>query len=474
METHGPFFESAAVAGMGTWPEGTVFLAAVSGGADSTAMLSALAPAVREKGWFLYALHVDHGIRSPGESRGDAAAVRDLCGTLEIPCRVVSITRGRVAETARIRGIGIEGAARKFRHAAWNREASRIGAARVLVAHTRDDLIETLLIRFLRGAGPGGLAAMPRSRGRILRPLLELGRADVLQYLAERGIPFRTDATNADPVFLRNRIRNKLIPLLDEWFPHWKNAAVKTAETQRLTADFLAAEAHKRVPWSAADDHPGGLWVSAEDFFSQPEIIREEALFQAVDRLKERPPARPALFPDPRRSGKDPAPPRRRALGLFARGTIPALDLGEGRIERRDSGILLVPRKVPVFETGFSLLIKEPGLYKLKELTVECVPPGEIRGREGFFAELPLVFRRNYGDDYIIKAGLRRYWPKMGGRVFRSQFTEVITAADVRGAAAFIGAGRDVFTILLCREDRGIAYTGQDFFFFIVSGGIDV
>jgi tRNA(Ile)-lysidine synthase len=476
---HRLFFESAAASGMGTWPEGTVFLAAVSGGADSTAMLSALAPVRREKGWRLYAVHVDHGIRSPEESLGDAEAVKKLCGTLGVSCRVVSAARGRVAEAAKAGGIGIEAAARKFRHAAWNREAFRIGAAGVLVAHTRDDLIETLLMRFLRGAGPGGLAAMPRSRGRVLRPLLDLGRADVLRYLAEGNIPFRTDATNADPVFLRNRIRNKLIPFLDEWFPHWKNAAVKTAETQRLAADFIAGEARRRLPWSADG---GSLRISAEDFFSQPEIIREEALFRALDRLKERasrtlPPGSREPGPDPqgsgpdRRSGKDPAPPRRTAVALFARGGIPALDLGEGRIERRGSGLVLVPREA-FFEAGFSLLIKEPGLYKLKGLTVGCVSPHETRGRDGFFAELPLVLRRNYGDDYILRAGLKRYWPKMG-RLFRSRFTDVITAADAGGAAAFIGAGREGFAILLCREER-VPYTGKGFFFFIVSGGIDV
>lgn len=284
-------FEAVAASSLEQWPAGTVFLAAVSGGADSTAMLAALTAVERKekrekKEKKLHCLHIDHGIRSLEETRGDAQAVRDLCKTLRIPCRIISIPAGKIAETARASGLGIEGTARIFRHRALNREARRIGAARILVAHTRDDLLETVLMRLLRGSGPAGLAAMPRERGQVLRPLLTLNRSDVIAYLKTRGIPFRTDSTNEDIHYLRNRIRHKLVPCLDDFFPYWRKTVFAMAETQRLTAEFLSAEAQRQVLWEEREDREGiSLRTSEASFFSQPPLIREEALFQAADRL---------------------------------------------------------------------------------------------------------------------------------------------------------------------------------------------
>ncbi|MDR2111354.1 MAG: tRNA lysidine(34) synthetase TilS [Spirochaetaceae bacterium] len=471
-------FERAVAAGLGTWPAGTVFLAAVSGGADSTAMLAALAALRRDRRYKLYCLHVEHGIRPAGESRGDAEAVRAFCERLDVPCRLVFIAPGRVAETARERGSGMEGAARIYRHAAWNREARRIGAARILVAHTRDDLFETVIMRFLRGAGPAGLAALPRERGGILRPLLALSRRDVLGYLGEREIPFRTDSTNADNTLLRNRIRNRLIPRLDILFPHWRNSLITMAETQRMAADFLGEEARKRLPWRPMTRGAASLRVSREAFFSQPEILREEALFIAVDQLKKHRPPGDRFSPDegpPGAAGPDSGPgtPRRAALRLFARGTVPALDLGAFRLEGRGAFIEVSRRIAPLHGEGFSLLINEPGLYKLKGLTIECTAfvPRE-REKEGFFAGLPLVFRGNFKDDCITKAGTKRPVSKILDKSLRSRYTGIISAADAKGEAAFIALG-DESAILLRREEQGGEPPGAGFFFTVI-GGIDV
>jgi tRNA(Ile)-lysidine synthase len=108
-------FESMVASGLGVYPRGTGFLAAVSGGADSTAMLVALAVLRQEQGYKLYCLHVEHGIRPAVESCGDARAVITLCKRLDVPCRVISIARGKIVETAKQSGLGIEGTARFFR-----------------------------------------------------------------------------------------------------------------------------------------------------------------------------------------------------------------------------------------------------------------------------------------------------------------------------------------------------------------------
>jgi tRNA(Ile)-lysidine synthase len=431
-------------------------------------MLAALAVLRERLGFSLRCIHVDHGIRPREESRGDARAVRALCGELGVPFHLASVPPGKIAETARERGLGIEGAARLYRHAAWNRVARRIGARRVLAAHTRDDQLETILMRVLRGSGPGGLSGIPRSRGRIFRPLLDLGRADVLAYLEERGIPFRTDSTNADTRFLRNRVRRRLIPRLDSLFPHWRTGLLGLAETQALAAAFISAEARRRFPW--VREEAAGAWaVPAGGFFGEPEILREEALFLAAGLLR-REGRTAGLEPD--EGGPSPSGPLRRGTGvprrgtlrLFARGGAAALDAGPLRLERREGRVFVRPSGTKG-EEGFSLLIKAPGRYKLKGLALDV---GE-QGREGgFFARLPLVLRQHYSDDFIILKGRKLSASRALDKKRRSEYTGIMTAADAEGTAAFIGLGRNGPEILLSREKE--KSPGDGFFFYLTGG----
>jgi tRNA(Ile)-lysidine synthase len=295
-------------------------------------MLAALA-AVRDRAvhgtaaFELHCIHIEHGIRPAAESQGDAAFVSSLCEKLRVPCRVVSIAPGKVAAEAKERGIGIEAAARRYRRRAWFREVARLSAlqleaaghkpARVLTAHTADDMRETVLMRLLRGAGPSGLAAMPVSRGRILRPLISLSRRDVLDYLSEKNISWREDSTNTDTRFLRNRVRRCLIPLLEESFPSWRGGITALAQTQSLIASFIQGEAASRVQWQPA---PQSLSTDAETFFAQPPIIREEALFQGIDQL----------LPAARTSHTI----RRKNIHRFCKGGITAIDLGSLRLRK--------------------------------------------------------------------------------------------------------------------------------------------
>ena len=347
-------FEHTVAAVLEQYPAG-VYLAAVSGGADSIAMLAALAAVRNRKAFNLRCIHIEHGIRPAEESRGDAAFVRSLCEKLNVPCRVISIAPGKVAAVAQKRGIGLEAAARLYRHRAWLREAARLEAqqpeaagceaagVRVLTAHTADDMRETVLMRLLHGAGPSGLAAMPVSRGRILRPLISLSRRDVLDYLSEKNISWREDSTNTDTQFLRNRIRHRLIPLLEESFPQWRGGIAALGETQSLVADFIQREAASRVCWETGalrgcppqrgeteDRHkraevrgepsPLSLHTDVKTFFAQPAIIREEALFQGIDQL----------LPAARASHTI----KRKNIRRFCKGAITAIDLGSLRLTK--------------------------------------------------------------------------------------------------------------------------------------------
>ncbi|GHV85373.1 hypothetical protein AGMMS50230_09810 [Spirochaetia bacterium] len=393
----------------------TPCLLALSGGADSTAMTAALA-ALRDAGAaiVLTAVHVNHGIRAAADCAGDEAAAAALCKGLNIPLAVKTIPPGLIEAYAHKRGTGIEGAARHFRHRALQEEARRSGARVILIAHTRDDRLETTLMALLRGAGPAGLGAMAEYReGKtrdsvtipILRPLLSLGRADVLAYLKERRFMYRDDATNKDEHFLRNRVRCKLIPLLDQHFPRWRKPVQRLGETQAMTAVFLAEEAARLLPWKEEPDPPGvkpgsRLVMAAEVFFSQPEILREEVLFGALDRI--------AVW----RQNQKQRSFRREVLRSFCRGETSALDLGNGiRLELAGGKIALyretpaasIPDPAesmpnPAGERGLSLLIKNPGVYKLEGLTVRAAEgfgidaaAEETVSGQGFFASFPLA-----------------------------------------------------------------------------------
>jgi len=444
-------FEAHLYAALEKLKPGTSCLAAVSGGADSTAMLLALAALRNEAGFGLYCAHVEHGIRPPEESHGDAEAVQALCEKLEIACRVITIPHGKIAAFASKSGTGIEAAARFFRHRVLSAERRHVKADYTLTAHTQDDLVETLLMRFLRGSGPAGLAPMMRNKGRILRPFLDITRRDVLYYLKENNMQYRIDSTNDDISLLRNRVRHKLIPVLDAQFPSWRSSVLTLAETQGLIADFLESEARKRLPWE-----PGEMLLKLreDDFLNTPPILREEAIFAAVDMLAARGNWKPWRYP--RRSAV------RRAVKQGQ-----AADLGPARLYRRNGFITLAP-SIPRDQCGekrrgFSLLIKKAGFYTLngevldtgKNLSL-CIKAGcpQATPNTGFSAQLPLVIRNHKAGDFIYKGGRKRHFTDILNSIERSKYAGIITACDEHGAAAFIAYGATSNDITVISRDE--------------------
>ncbi len=215
---------------------------AVSGGADSVALLRALhaanATAKSSLGVGLSAVHLHHGIRG-AEADADQAFVRDLCATLAIPLHLhAADVPARAAQNRET----LEEAARNARYEIFHALLRSGEADAVLTAHTMDDQTETVLLKLLRGAwteGLGGIhpvvsAAIPgRSPGLILRPLLCTRRHEVEAYLHSLGQPWREDASNADPAFTRNRLRHQLLPQLREFNPSLDQTLANLAELAR-------------------------------------------------------------------------------------------------------------------------------------------------------------------------------------------------------------------------------------------------
>jgi tRNA(Ile)-lysidine synthase len=203
----------AGCAALGLADDASLVLA-VSGGADSMALLNAAVRLVDlgSRRWQLRVAHLDHALRP--DSADDADFVTDAARALGLAC---DVRRTDVAALARAEGRSIEEAAREARYRFLN-EIAPAGAL-IVTAHTADDATETVLINLLRGSGLAGAAGIPSRRGRIIRPLLG-ERRDVLRTaLVAAGIAYRTDPSNRDPAFLRNRVRGELLPLLDDLRP---------------------------------------------------------------------------------------------------------------------------------------------------------------------------------------------------------------------------------------------------------------
>jgi tRNA(Ile)-lysidine synthase len=207
---------------------------AVSGGADSLALLHALRVLAGPRRWRLAVVTVDHGMR-PG-SAADAAFAADHAKALGLPARVCTLTPG---DLARHRAAGPEGAARAARYQALWPAADELGCPWLATGHTLDDQAETVLLQLLRGAGPDGLAAMAVRAGRLLRPLLGVRRAETRACCAAAGLAWREDPTNVGDGPLRNRVRHHLLPLLEELRPGATQALARTAALAADERDWL-------------------------------------------------------------------------------------------------------------------------------------------------------------------------------------------------------------------------------------------
>lgn len=218
-------------------------LIAVSGGADSVALLRGLAAVAEGTPAQLVVAHLDHRLRG-SEGEADAEFVQGLAEELALPAVIADADVRREQRG----GEGLEAAARRVRYRFLRDEAERRGLRYVAVGHTADDQAETVLHRLLRGTGVRGIAGMPRVRTlspavSLIRPLLGCRREELRDYLRSIGQEWREDHTNDDPRYTRNRLRKKLIPLLEADFGQGVVPAIcRTAQLAGESQSLLAGE----------------------------------------------------------------------------------------------------------------------------------------------------------------------------------------------------------------------------------------
>lgn len=240
---------------------GDLLLVAVSGGPDSLSLLHALhslSPEIGLRG--LHAAHFDHGLRG-AESVADAEFVSDFCLNSGIAAH---IGRGDVAARAHNAKTSKQIAARLARYEFLDEIASQIGADKIATAHTKDDQIETILLNILRGTGLQGLRGIPTQRGRYVRPMLTVSRADVLTYCDDNGLSPREDVSNKSTAYTRNRLRLGLLPqLAREYNPAVGEALLRLGQIAERDADYLRREAERILPALTMADEPSRLVLDA-------------------------------------------------------------------------------------------------------------------------------------------------------------------------------------------------------------------
>ena len=377
----------------GLLPPGCRVLCAVSGGADSMALLTALRALAPDLGISVAAAHFDHRLRG-AESDRDRAFVADWCARHEIPLR---LGHGDVRAAAAAQGRGLEETARDLRYAFLETAAADLGCDRIATAHNADDNAETVLLHLVRGTGLDGLVGIPPRRGALIRPLLGCTRAEIEAYLAAEGVPHVEDSSNADPAYARNRIRRDVMPVLRDLNPAF--AATLAAALPHLRADraYLDDKAAAALPLRRDG---AGVRLSARAVREAPRPLAVRAVRRALAALGVHQTAAASLLA---------------AVDLASAGPAAQRDLPGRILVRRDyDDLCFVPRDDWTAPAPFAPVpVPGPGTVDLPggwRVTLDLVPAPADAAQSGAACHLtppgwPLVLRPRQAGDRLRPPG---------------------------------------------------------------------
>ena len=266
-------------------------VAGVSGGADSVCLFRVLYALREVMGYTMSVVHVEHGIRG-AESLEDALFVERLCEEYGVGCRTVHY---RVPEFAKEQGLGEEEAGRQLRYQAFEEEClvwekkmpgRKVWAA---VAHNRNDNAETMLFHLARGTGIRGLAGIPPARGRIIRPLLRTDREEIEKYLQQLGQAYRTDSTNQEEIYSRNRIRHRILPELqrlnEKAAAHMEQTALELQEIEKYLEKQTEAAARRCVCWEGSGEVKQQATILWESYRREARAIQSRLIYLVLEGL---------------------------------------------------------------------------------------------------------------------------------------------------------------------------------------------
>jgi len=248
----------------------------VSGGPDSTALLHILNILKDELDFWIAVTHLDHGLRQ--ESGADADFVAETAKRLGIEFRV---KRMNILAVAKEFDVSVEEAGRRTRYQFLEETRISCQADVIATGHHRDDEVETFFLRIFRGSSIKGLCGIPPVRGRIIRPLINTGRSEILDFLKQQEIPYRIDKTNLETDSDRNFIRNRILPVIESRFPQFRAPLKRTMELIKSEDDFLESEVTKIYADSVTHDATS-LTVNMSQLGDLPAALTARLLLRAL------------------------------------------------------------------------------------------------------------------------------------------------------------------------------------------------
>ena len=425
-------------------------LAAVSGGPDSVFMLHVLLELRDEFGFELRVAHLDHRFRGD-ESRADAEFVRDLADSHGLPCRC---EEENVPEFLLTHAMSKQDAARMIRYRFLIRVAKQEYCQRIATGHNADDQAETVLMRVIRGAGPDGLAGIPPKRdGMIIRPVLDVWRSEIEQYLEEHGLASRTDASNLESGCLRNRIRNELLPELEQYNQGIRRSLVSLGTIMTDVAAHFDRLTDLALPELVKTARLGQFALDSAKLSGYDEALQRSVFRKVFESL------RPDLAPLPFRHVEG-------MLNLVRRAEVGVgVDLPAGAQARLEHGRLVLsdgpgpaelpPRELPV---PGEAVFEDTGLT----LTAELVPresaaprPDALTDDEALFdwdgVSAPLTVRgRREGDRF-------RPFGMDGTKSLKELFIDSKVAASFRGAVPLVCDDKGILWVVGIRRSDAAA-----------------
>jgi tRNA(Ile)-lysidine synthase len=258
-------------------------LIGVSGGPDSVTLLNVLLSLKKRYNLSLFIAHLDHMLRGE-ESDKDVNFVKNLAQDLDLPCEIKSCNLTKIAQKERLT---LEEAAREHRYKFYSESAEKFKANKIALGHNADDQVETVLMRFLRGAGLEGLMGIPPVRGKIIRPLIECSREEIEEYCKVHKIGYRIDSSNKEIVYFRNKIRLELLPLLSQDYnKNIKDITLRLRNIVSEVSTYLNQETELLFKEVARRENSETVIIDLKKFISLPLALKRRIIRNAIEAVK--------------------------------------------------------------------------------------------------------------------------------------------------------------------------------------------
>ena len=386
-----------------------------SGGPDSMCLMLLLHQLKEQLGIELVLAYYNHMLRSQDELSQELSFIRKVAAQYKLPLEI-GTDSGLIEQLSA--EVGEEGAARKARYRFFEEAMKKYSCSYLALAHNLDDTIETLVMRFFKGSGIGGMMGIPDHREYIIRPLSACPKSAILDYVKQCGTGYSLDTTNLGTDYLRNRVRNLLLPQIRDIFPSCTKSLLDFSDKASMAYRFIKDQTASMVVWQ--DMGNGVFSTSYSNFMACPDVVKIEAVYSCFDQFAK---------------GQNRELPYRFVKTVLCKKTVrrgALLLKGYGfKIRRRGDNLEWYPDKENYnlyINRGFSV---EKSLVSLCKKDDIWIPVDGVQGQ--------LFFRSWKNGDYIISGGIKKKLKKI--------FSEWQVPVELRNAVPIICDNRGIVAV---------------------------